>query len=620
MTAKRNGHAEQRKALASGTLFATLVAVSFWLMADAPAAQKRISNPAPVVAITSPARDATLTVPLDLRIAAEASDSHAITRVEFFVGKKRIGVDATAPYEATWLDVAAGTYEVAARAYDTLGANTRVSASITVNADPRASSGEWTSSFPWPDVGIHIHVLPNENILTWADDDNLHYHIDGIRDADRLKSYVVTDLKSYAPKDLNPEPPAWVEIDNEKTNLFCSGHAFLPDGRLLVMGGHEGANGEGSVDANIFDYRQGVGSWSKSADMASGRWYPTAITLANGDVLTVAGSGVGNPEIPEVWSARTGTWRSLPGALRFNPYYPFLQLASNGKVFMSGPNTGYDGANPVWTSSYLDTTGTGSWTPVASLHVPDRSYGSAIMYEPDRIVVIGGGDPPTATNEVINLRSAPPVWNYTGSMAYARRQHNSTLLPDGTVVVTGGSSAAGFSDATGAVYAAELWQPSTGRWSTLAPARVPRLYHSTAVLLPDGRVLSAGGGRPASTGEDSSTEHRDAEIFSPPYLFKGFRPVVTWAPDRVGYRGTFLVTTPDAARIEEVSWIRLSSASHSLNMSQRINRLKFTRTATNDGLWVTAPSRAVDAPPGHYMLFLLSANGVPSIAKIVQIE
>src|SRR6185436_16358575 len=242
------------------------------------------------------------------------------------------------------------------------------------------------------------------------------------------------------------------------TNLFCSGHAFLPDGRLLVMGGHEGANGEGSVDANIFDYRLGdYGDWVRTADMASGRWYPSAITLGNGEVLTVSGSGVGTPELPEIWSA--GVWRSMPtDAVRPLPYYPFMHQVSNGKVFVSGPNTGWDGGNPTWTSSYLDPV-SGVWTPLARMLVARRDYGNAIMYEQDKIAVFGGGDPPTNTVEVIDLNRATPAWTSAKPMAYKRRQHNATLLPDGNVVVTGGTSGAGFNNAVGAVLTVEMWRP-----------------------------------------------------------------------------------------------------------------------------------------------------------------
>ncbi len=504
---RRNGH---RTYLLAGSIFATSLVVISWLMIAATPAAQKVTNEPPVVSITSPAPKATFRVPFNLTITATATDSHGIARVEFFLGPQKIGEDVTAPYSVTWPDLGAGNYQLTARAVDKLGADTRVKSPITVLADPKASSGIWSPVIGWPDIGIHLHVLPNGHVLTWADDDHPDYHDLGTRAADKLKAYVVT----------NVDTGTSVEIDNDTTNLFCSGHAFLPDGRLLVMGGHEGANGEGSVDANIFDYRVGeFGNWSRTAAMASGRWYPSAITLDNGDVITVAGSGVGNPELPEIWSA--GVWRPMPtDASRALPYYPFMHQISNGKVFVSGPNTGWDGTNPIWTSSYLDPT-SGAWTPVASMQVPARDYGNAIMYEPDKIAVFGGGDPPTATVELIDLRSPTPTWTYSASMAYARRQHNATLLPDGTVVVTGGTGGAGFNNAVGTVLRAELWRPSTGTWSTLAPMGVPRLYHSTAILLPDGRILSAGGGRPWATGEPEHTEHRNAEIFSPRICSRG---------------------------------------------------------------------------------------------------
>jgi hypothetical protein len=145
---------------------------------------------------------------------------------------------------------------------------------------------------------------------------------------------------------------------------------------------------------------------------------------------------------------------------------------------------------------------------------------------------------------------------------------------------------------------------------------IRRLYHSTALLLPDGRVLSAGGGLPPSP-EGGDTNHLDAQLFSPPYLFKGPRPTITSAPANVGYGKTFAVTTPDAASVTQVTWIRLSSVTHAFDQSQRINRLKFSRIA--GGLKVTAPAKPEDCPPGPYTLFLLNGNGVPSVGKVIRI-
>ena len=284
--------------------------------------------------------------------------------------------------------------------------------------------------------------------------------------------------------------------------------------------------------------------------------------------------------------------------------YPLMFLAPNGKVFNPGPTT---------TTRYLDTAGSGTWSFVANRVGPYRDYGSAVMYAPGKVLVMGGGDPPTNTAEVIDLNQPSPTWRAVGSMAFARRQLNATLLPDGNVLVTGGTSSPGFNDPAGAVHAAELWNPTTEQWTTLASSSgIPRVYHSTALLLPDARVLSMGG-----NGNLQTT----SEIYSPPYLFKGTRPTITSAPTSVAYGQSFFVETPDAAAISKVTMLRLSSVTHAFNMSQYISTLSFSQAT--GGLNVVAPSGAAVAPtvapPGPYLLFILNGSGVPSVASIVQV-
>ena len=266
-------------------------------------------------------------------------------------------------------------------------------------------------------------------------------------------------------------------------DVFCAGHSFLADGRLFVAGGHI-QNGVGLANASI--YNPFVDVWTRLPDMNAGRWYPTVTVLANGDVLVVSGSVdgiVGTNTVPQVFQFASGTWRNL--AELGMDLYPQMFLAPNGKVFNSGPSP---------TTRYLDTAGSGTWSFVANRVGPYRDYGSAVMYAPGKVLVMGGGDPPTNTAEVIDLNQPSPTWRAVGSMAFARRQLNATLLPDGTVLVTGGTSSPGFSDPAGAVPAAELWNPMTEQWTTLASSSgIPRVYHSTALLLPDGRVLSMGG-------------------------------------------------------------------------------------------------------------------------------
>jgi N-acetylneuraminic acid mutarotase len=247
-----------------------------------------------------------------------------------------------------------------------------------------------------------------------------------------------------------------------------------------------------------------------------------------------------------------------------------------------------------------------------------RDYGSAVMYAPGKILIMGGGgsdsnSAPKATAEVIDLNQGSPSWRSVQSMHYARRHLNATLLPTGEVLVTGGTSAAGFNNPAGAVHAAEVWNPGTEEWTTLASNSVIRIYHSTSLLLPDGRVLHSGSG----DGGGSPTEE-NAELVSPPYLFKGARPVITSAPSSVGYNEDFSVDTPNGASIAQVSLIRLGSVTHAFDQNQRFNQLTFSESG--GGLSIHSPANPNLAPPGHYLLFLVNDNGVPSVGKIIRIQ
>ena len=262
------------------------------------------------------------------------------------------------------------------------------------------------------------------------------------------------------------------------------------------------------------------------------------------------------------------------------------------------------------------------------------------MYAPGKILVMGGGGerpppPPTNTAEVIDLNDPSPTWRDVGPMAFGRRQLNATLLPDGTVLVTGGTSKAGFNtadDSTSLVHAAELWDPATEQWTTLASTSdappigtglsIPRIYHSSALLLPDGAGLDHGRRYPGLTPADTTT----SEIYSPPYLFKGARPTIDSAlPEIVAYGQTFFVGTPDATAISKVTMLRLSSVTHSFNMSQYISTLSFSQATGGlnvvapSGAAVASPSAPTVAPPGPYLLFILNGIGVPSVGRIVQV-
>ena len=433
-------------------------------------------------------------------------------------------------------------------------------------------AGTWSAPFPWPVVALHASLLPTGRVLTWG--------------------------QAGSPQIWDPATGQFTEVGSP-VELFCAGQSFLPDGRLLVAGGHIAAD-RGIPDITIFS--PATESWTSATPMRRGRWYPTNTTLANGSVLIIAGRDQVGDEVaePEVWSSN-GV-RELSGASLVLPYYPRTFLAPNGQVFYAGEQQ---------TTRYLNTSGTGKWTTVGERRYGNRSYGAAVMYEPGKILYAGGGRS-TNTVEIIDLNAASPTWRWTGSMAFARRNLNATMLPTGEVLVTGGSSAIAFNNISQAVRAAEIWDPATGLWTTVASNAIRRTYHSTSLLLPDGRVLHSGSGDAAEMPNE-----RSAELFSPPYLSRGPRPTISDAPSLVGYGTSFSVATPDAADITKVSLIRLGSVTHAFDMNQRFQWLPFVQqTGTVD---ITAPPSGTRAPPGHYMLFLVNQAGVPSVGRIVKV-
>ncbi|HEX2220402.1 MAG TPA: galactose oxidase-like domain-containing protein, partial [Gemmatimonadales bacterium] len=279
----------------------------------------------------------------------------------------------------------------------------------------------------------------------------------------------------------------------------------------------------------------------------------------------------------------------------------------------------------------------GQWTDGPQHVWPNnRDYGTAVMYEPGKILYAGGGghtgwptpdarsNQPTATAEIIDLSQSSPQWRNTSPMSAPRRHLNSTILPDGQVLVTGGTRGAGFVniDPSLAAREAEVWNPATGEWTTLAANSKMRVYHSVSLLLPDGTVLHGASGDAMAIqpggGVVPVPNERNHEIFSPPYLFRGARPRVTSVPATVGYGEVFSVATPNAAQITDVRWIKLGSVTHAFDMGQRANTLSFTATET--GVQVTAPANPNLAPPGHYLLFILNRNGVPSEGRVVRVQ
>ena len=449
--------------------------------------------------------------------------------------------------------------------------------------------GQWGSVTPWPILPIHVTLMPTGKVLAYGHDST-----------DNTTEATIWD----------PSTNTFQNTSFAGADLFCSGHGLLPDGRVFIAGGHNMVDYHGITNGTIFNPT--TSTWSSTAAMSFARWYPTVTALPDGRMLVTSGAinceGC-NATVPEIYDPTSNSWTQLSGAALNLPIYPHMFVLPDGRVLNTGsyelpvPTRALDISTQTWTT--IDPT------------VLDA--GSAVMYRPGKILktgTSGNSDPPyknsAATAYILDMTQSSPAWRAIGNMGFPRTYHNMTSLPDGNVLVTGGEETTNEYDQSTAVYAAEMWSPATEEFTTLASMQVARVYHSTALLLPDGRVLVGGSGEYGA----GSIDQLNAEIYSPPYLFKGSRPTITSAPSSLAYAAQFTVQTPDAANISSVALLRLGSVTHAFNQNQRYIPLSFTASAGS--LSLQAPSNSNLAPPGYYMLFLVNGSGVPSVAKFVQ--
>ncbi len=397
-------------------------------------------------------------------------------------------------------------------------------------------------------------------------------------------------------------------------DMFCNGMVALPDGRPFIMGGnlqYDPFHGWQRTAA----YDPATGNFVDMEDMAHGRWYPTSTVLGDGRVLTFSGldeTGSTNFQV-EIYKVGVG-WGAPHTASWTPPLYPRLHLLPNGKVFYSGSSI---------QSRTFDPT-TNSWSDVIATtnYGGDRIYGSSVLlpltpangYKPV-VMIFGGGNPSTKTTESIDLSAATPAWVNGPAMSQPRIQMNATLLPNGKLLLSGGSL--NDEDTGTASLNADLYDSVTNTISSAGANAVPRLYHSVSLLLPDGRVWIAGGNPQRGTYDSSM------EIYSPPYLFNpdgslATRPAITTVTPVIGYGTSFQVQTPDAANIASVVLMKNGAVTHAFDMDQRMVGLNFS--AGSGMLNVTGPPAGNVAPPGYYMIFLINTAGVPSVAQFVQVS
>jgi hypothetical protein len=486
-------------------------------------------------------------------------------------------------------------------------------------ADDASQGGKWSPVINTDQgskvgvVPIFQAVLPNGKVLMW---DSV-----GQSAPEQMPTNNFTRALVW-----NPSNNTYNRRDVSGYNIFCAGYTQLADGNILVAGGNKNAALDGIVQTHIFNWQ--TETWKRGPDMAAARWYPAVQALGNNEAVIVGGGTA----IPEVYQP-DGTLRRLSTASGYSDrLYAFLTTRPDGQVQLLGP---------PGQMNTIDTSGTGAITATQTRDNIARTYGGFATYdvgtlssgqEYAKVLVAGGGDitedgdsdVPTKTAKVVEINGSNTTVSSTASMSVGRRQHSLTILADGSVLATGGMSRATNAnvDLTNPVLAAERWDPKTGNWTVLSSAARVRQYHSSATLLPDGRVLTGGGGVCASCVSAGYLQ-KNIEYFEPPYLFKNStdratRPEIDSAPDSATYGEDFTISTDEAGSIAKVGLVRLGAATHSQDQGQRYIPLNFKPSTGK--LTATAPATSNIAPAGYYMLFITDSAGVPSVAKMIQLK
>ena len=492
---------------------------------------------------------------------------------------------------------------------------------IVGQAPAAAVGGRWGAPIGFPLVPVSAVMLPHDKLLTFSAVDAMAY----TKVPNTITNVAILDLKTG-----KVSGPIRVNTHHQ---MFCEGLALLADGRVLINGG--------SNDRATTIYNPATNKWTIGPLMNIPRAYNGDATLSNGKVLTLGGSwydSAGNKN-GEIFTPNgsAGSWRKLPGVLvskilTHDPAgiwradnHPWLFAQARGTAFQAGPSR---------QMNWITTTGRGAIKSAGRRDSSaDAMNGNAVMYDVGKILTVGGATAyqdagsvvdvqATRRAYVINISGGPTrkvIVRRTSDMAYQRSFSNSVVLPNGDVLVVGGQQHPQTFTDTGAALSPELWNPSTGKFTIMAPEAIPRTYHSVAILLPDGRVFSGGGGL---CGGGCTANHPDGQIFSPPYLFNANgtprrRPVIRTATSTATTGETITVATNSAT--PRFALIRMSAVTHSLNNDQR--RITLSPAARHGNAYkLQLPASTGVLLPGNYILFALNGRGTPSIAKTLSIR
>jgi hypothetical protein len=504
---------------------------------------------------------------------------------------------------------------------------------IRLDNDPR-TQGTWeVLDFNSQVLAIHAALLRTGKVLFFSGSGNNQVRAHSPDFGDVAKGIFTSVLWDPAtPSGANFfHPPTHIGLDGKPFDFFCGGDTCLADGTLLSAGGNLAYPGKGRRDVAAFD--PVTEQWSGRAMMAQGRWYPTLLPLGDGRILAVSGlneAGTLNTTV-EIYDPGANAWHQLhvpEGGLFFGfPLYAHLFLLADGRVFFSGGRM--DDASPQGPVFIDLTTQPIGITGVPGLDDPaTRNQSASVLLPPaqqQKVMIIGGGpeDASNATGStaIVDLTSGQPQYRPAAPMSLPRMHLNSVLLPDHTVFVSGGALKR--ETAQVARLESEIYDPATDNWRVAATASVVRMYHSVALLLPDARVITASG-NPPPYGDKVPWEPADPneelrlEMYTPPYLFAGPRPVIGKVPTEWRYGQTVTIASAQAGGIKWVSIVRNGVTTHAFDNSQRLVDLDITGQGGGT-ITATVTNQPNIAPPGWYMLFLVDTTGVPSVATWIHL-
>jgi len=487
---------------------------------------------------------------------------------------------------------------------------------VTVPTGPADAhlKGVFGAAFTWPLIPLHTVLLPDGRVLSYGSKPS------GIQSG--LLNYAVWDPA------LGMGAKAKTLLSNTTgTDIFCAGQALLPTtGNVLLVGGDRTINGQRNYannDVNLFTPADNKLT-KQAQSMAYQRWYATLVTTASGEQAVIGGridrfyegsdqyppTADTYASTPEVYNATTG-WRTLTTANSDAAYGSRVQAWNYPRAWWS-PQGQVVIFNVMGEIFSLDVNGTGAVTQLPGTMPAGAYMLPAAMYQPGKILSVRDA----AKAVVVDINGSSPVVTPAAPLSADRQFGNATVMADGKVWVNGGSSTG--NDLVGAVYDSETWNPATGSWTLGATATKARLYHSVSMLMPDGSVLTGGGGAPGPVAQ------LNAEIYFPPYLYKtdgsglpATRPGIVTAPSAATWGATIPVAMNNKNTVARMTLVRFGAVTHAFSNEQRFQDVTFTQSGKN--LNVTLPASANHAPPGFYMLFAIDANGVPSKAKVLRL-